>query len=76
MKNVTITLEEKVASWVRVHAAKQETSVSRFVGDILKEKMIAEDTYQVSMQYYLSQAPRKLKKPGTSYPGREEIHER
>jgi hypothetical protein len=29
MKNVTITLDEETAQWVRVQAAIQETSVSR-----------------------------------------------
>jgi predicted HicB family RNase H-like nuclease len=39
MKNVTITLDEEVARWARIKAATQETSVSRLVGEILKEKM-------------------------------------
>lgn len=76
MKNVTITLDEKVAAWARIRAAEQETSVSRLVGEMLKEKMIEEESYQVSMQQYLSQAPSLLKKPGTKYPDREKLHER
>jgi hypothetical protein len=74
MKNVTITLDEKVALWARLRAAKQETSVSRLVGEMLKEKMLNEEHYQASMQHYLSQTPRMLKKPGTGYPDRKELY--
>ena len=76
MKNITITLDEKVAIWARIRAAERETSVSRLVGEMLKEKMIEEESYQASMQNYLSQAPSLLKEPGAKYPDREELHER
>jgi hypothetical protein len=75
MKNVTITLDEKVAAWARIRAAEMETSVSRLVGAMLKEKMIEEETYQRSMQYYISQLPGFIKEPGIKYPNREKIHE-
>ena len=76
MKNVTITLDEKVAAWARLRAAKQETSVSRLVGEMLREKMQQEERYQASMQHYLSQPPRLLKKAGTGYPDRKDLYER
>lgn len=76
MKNVTITLDKKVASWARIRAAEQETSVSRLVGEMLKEKMLAEESYNAAMQYYLSKAPNLIKEPGTKYPAREKHHER
>ena len=76
MKNVTITLDEEVASWARIRAAEQETSVSRLVGEMLKEKMHQEETYKASMQHYLSQSPSLIKEPGTPYPRREKVHER
>ena len=75
MKNVTITLDEKVAAWARIRAAERETSVSRLVGDMLEERMLEEESYQASMQHYLSRSPRLLKKPGTKYPGREKLHD-
>jgi hypothetical protein len=76
MKNVTITLDEEVARWARIRAAERETSVSRFVGEALREKMLEEDNYQTAMQQYLSRPPRQLKKTGTKYPKREELHDR
>jgi plasmid stability protein len=76
MKNVTITLDEEVARWARIRAAEKETSVSRLVGEMLREKMNEERSYQAAMQEYLSQSPKKLKGAGTKYPSRKELHER
>jgi hypothetical protein len=39
LRNVTVTLEEDVARWARIEAAKQDTSVSRLLGELLKERM-------------------------------------
>ena len=39
MRNVTITMEEEVADWARMEAARRNTSVSRLVGELLAEKM-------------------------------------
>jgi hypothetical protein len=76
MKNVTITLEEDVARWARIRAAEEETSVSRLVGQMLREKMIEEKTYQAAMEKYLSQVPRVMKRPGEKYPRRKELYGR
>jgi hypothetical protein len=76
MKNVTITLDEEVALWARVQAAERDTSVSRLVGEMLREKMRDEKAYSSAMQQYLSQRPRELKRPGVRYPSRERIHDR
>ena len=76
MRNVTITLDEEVARWARIKAAEQDTSVSRLVGDMLREKMTNEQLYQSSMKRYLSRKPRPLSQSGARYPRREEIHER
>ncbi|MCU1301184.1 MAG: CopG family transcriptional regulator [Candidatus Sulfotelmatobacter sp.] len=39
LRNVTVTLEEDVARWARVEAARLDTSVSRLLGELLKERM-------------------------------------
>ena len=41
LRNVTVTLEEDVAQWARIEAARQDTSVSRLLGALLKERMSA-----------------------------------
>lgn len=76
MKNVTITIEEDVARWARIRAAEEETSLSRLVGEMLREKMIEEKTYQAAMKKYLSQVPRVMKKRGEKYPRRRELYGR
>jgi len=76
MKNVTITLDKEVARWARIRAAEEETSVSRLVGELLREKMLNEGCYRSSMQNYLAQSPRLLKKTGYKYPDREALHAR
>ena len=76
MKNVTITLDEEVARWARIMAAEQNTSVSRLVGELLREKMLEEQDYQIAMQQYLSQPPKVLKAPGEKFPAREALYER
>lgn len=75
MKNVTITLEEEVALWTRVRAAEQDQSVSRFVGEMLRERMKTDRAYEAAMHDYLGRSPGLLKKGGR-YPTREELHER
>ncbi|RMF81817.1 MAG: hypothetical protein D6739_08890 [Nitrospirae bacterium] len=76
MKNVTITLDEEVARWVRVRAAELETSVSRLVGELLRERMELERRYRAAMERYLALPPRPLREPGGRLPTREELHER
>ena len=39
LRNVTVTLEEDVAQWARIEAARLDTSVSRLLGELLKERM-------------------------------------
>jgi predicted DNA-binding ribbon-helix-helix protein len=39
LRNVTVTLEEDVALWARIEAARRDTSVSRLLGELLKERM-------------------------------------
>ena len=41
LRNVTVTLEEDVAQWARIEAARRDTSVSRLLGAMLKEHMFA-----------------------------------
>jgi hypothetical protein len=76
MKNVTITMDEKVLRWARIRAVEQDTSLSRMVGDMLRQKMEEEQTYQTAMKQFLSQSAQKLKKKSAKYPKREDLHDR
>ena len=42
LRNVTVTLEEDVALWARIEAARRDTSVSRLLGALLKERISAQ----------------------------------
>ena len=50
MKNVTVTMEDSVADWARMEAARRNTSVSRLVGELLAEKMRLDDAYESAMR--------------------------
>ncbi|MFN2444836.1 MAG: CopG family transcriptional regulator [Vicinamibacterales bacterium] len=75
LKNLTITLEDSVARWARLEAARENTSVSRFVGELLSERMRHDQEYDAAMERYLSVKPRAISK-GQPYPRREELHDR
>jgi hypothetical protein len=75
MRNVTITLEGDVARWARIEAARNDTSLSRFVGEILRRRMEDEVGYESAMQQFLSREPTVLQKEGL-YPAREELQDR
>lgn len=76
MKNLTIVLDEDVARWARVWAARHDTSVSRMVGTMLEEKMAEEQNYEALKAVFLSREPRRLGSRTGSLPTRDELHER
>lgn len=75
MKNITVTLDEKTAAWARVYAAKRNLSLSRFLGELLHEKMRESREYERAMHLYFSIKPRHLS-GGKPYPKREELYDR
>lgn len=76
MKNVTITLEDDVAQWARIWSAKHNSSVSKLLGSVLKEKMQQEEGYELAMQQYLSAPATALKASSEKYPDRDSLYER
>lgn len=76
IRNVTITLDEEVARWARLTAAEHNTSVSRLVGQMLRDKMIAERGYERALAAFDAVAPRKLRRTAERLPSRDELHER
>lgn len=63
MKNVTITMEDGVADWARIEAAKRNTSVSRLVGEMLAEKMRRDDSYEAAMRDAMKFEPIQFEAP-------------
>ena len=74
LKNVTVSLEKEVARWARVEAARRDMSVSRLLGEILKQRMSEEEQYEAAMKRALDRKP-FIKGKGP-YLSREEVHER
>lgn len=75
MKNITISVDEEVAEWARVFAARQGGSVSRIVGELLRARMLQEEGYARAMSDWMSCPPSPLKRNG-GYPTRDDLHER
>lgn len=76
VRNVTITLDEETAAWARVHAAEQDMSLSRFIGETLRRQMRDSREYQEAMQRYLSSKFVVHLEPGERLPTREETNDR
>ncbi len=76
MKNITITLDEQAAAWARVQAAERNMSLSRYVGEMLRDKMRHSREYETAMRAALAEKPLDLKGPWEPYPKREELYDR
>lgn len=73
MKNITITLEEQAAAWARVQAAERNMSLSRFVGELLRDRMRHSREYERAMRAALAEKPLLLEGP---YLKRDELYDR
>lgn len=79
MPNLTITADEETLLRARLEAAKRNVSVSRLVGDILKEKFARDDDYDRAMRDFFSRGAYLENAPtddGRRWPSRDEIHDR
>jgi len=74
MKNVTVTMEDSVADWARMEAARRNTSVSRLIGEMLAEKMRHDDAYERAMREALQF--RSWGKSSGPYLTRDEMYDR
>lgn len=76
LKNVTITLDEDTARLARIEAARRDVSVSRLVGELLRNWLHGEQSYESAMKQYLSRTPKRLRTRRSRYPSREDLHDR
>ncbi len=78
MKNVTVTLSEDIALWLRVRAAEQNRSMSKWLAELIEEMRRREDEYEIAMERFLARArkPRKLEWVDGRRPTRDELHDR
>ncbi|MDR1708256.1 MAG: hypothetical protein LBS70_00850 [Candidatus Accumulibacter sp.] len=76
---MTITADEGILRRLRVEAATRNLSVSRFVGELLREKFDADDRYEKAMADFFSRGPYlspAAREDGRAWPAREEIYAR
>ena len=76
MKRITITLPDDLARWLRVRAAEDDRSVSRWIADLLAGMRRGEDEYEAAMREFLAVKPRRMEWVDGRKPTREELHDR
>jgi hypothetical protein len=73
MKTITVTLDDDTARWAGIEAARRDMSLSSFLREMLRERMVGEAAYTEAMERYLSRPSKEL---GGAHPTREELHDR
>jgi len=76
MKNVTVTLPEDTARWVRVWAAEQGKSVSAALADLLEERRHDRERRERALEEFRSVPQVMLGPTGQGYASRDSLHER
>ena len=79
MPKITITTDEATLRKLRGEAASCNLSVSRFVGELLKEKFAADDAYERTMADFVSRGPYLQPEPredGRAWPTRTKLYDR
>lgn len=73
LTNVTVTLDERTLEDVRAEAAARKLSVSRFIGEVLRDRRRYSREYDRAMAAALAQKPLRLDGP---YLKRDELYAR
>lgn len=76
MKNITITMEDAVADWVRVEAAKRNASISRLLGEWIGEEMRRQDAYEQAKRAALRFETWSVNAPGAASLSRDDQYDR
>lgn len=57
MQNITLTLDNRLAAWGRIHSAQNGRSLSALVEELLRERMRQVLCYEEAMQQFLARKP-------------------
>ena len=57
MKRVTITMEQCVLEWARIKAARENVSVSRYLGNLVEQARTRDTMYERAMRAALKFKP-------------------
>ena len=75
MKNVTVSMEEESLEWVRVKAARDNSSVSRYLGHLVEQARLRDGAYERAMRAALKFQPLPFPE-NTRYLSRSEANDR
>ncbi len=75
MKNVTVSMEEESLEWVRVKAARDNSSVSRYLGQLVEQARLRDGAYERAMRAALKFQPLPFPE-NTRYLSRSEANDR
>ena len=75
MKNVTLTLDDDIVRRARVEAAKQGKSLSRFVSDLVAQRVGRALSQKEAMDRFLAGPPLHILDENGKAPPRDEHHE-
>lgn len=75
MKNVTVALPEDLARWLRVKAAEDDRSVSRWISELLARLRRREGHYEAAMRRAMAREPQDLDWPDGRKPTRQELYD-
>ena len=76
LKNVTVTLDEETLARARVQAAERGMSLSRYIGEVLRQHTGKPDAYVEAYRRWLALKPLHFKGAPQKYPKREELYDR
>ena len=76
MKNVTITLDDQVAADARVQAAQEGKSLSRFVTELVQQRVGRKLTQKEAIERYLAGPQMDLTDENGKAPTRDQIYDR
>jgi len=79
MPYLTIVTDEEILQRTRIEAARRGISVSRLVGEVLRERFSDDDQYERSMMEFFSRGPyleAADREDARRWPTRDEVHDR
>jgi hypothetical protein len=68
-------MDDETARWARVAAARLDTSLSKFVGELLRRSMRDEQLYEAAHRSYRGRAAADVS-GGRRYPARDDLYDR
>jgi hypothetical protein len=76
VKNITMTIKDSLLEEVRVAAAREGISMSRYLAKTVERALEQDHRYAAARKRFLSRQPVALRKKGRKLPSRDALHER